>query len=285
MLVDHHGLSGQASVSLSINLSSFLRVVVVLAIAVTLVGCGRSGSYRYKLSIAVNTPNGIKRGSSVGEVLFWDVSIPARGTMQKLRGDALYLDLGLGARPLIALLTHRLRRKSADAISWSSEAGPDTRLLLQFYGEKSSEDFMDDLRRVAAKRGSRKLSPDDLPDLVTFADVNDPNSVIEVDPNDLQAMLGPGNSWNEITIEVVDEPITSGIEQKLPWIPSYYCAMLDGARYHDKNTLANRLSTADFSFGGPPRTDEVSKAIRKEQASPGRGDCWKFVREWQQRFR
>ena len=269
---------------MSITLSSFLRVATVLAIAVTLVGCGRSESYHYKLTMAVDTPNGIKRGSSVGEVVFWDVSIPARGTMHKLSGDALYLDLGLGARPLIALLTHRLRR-SDDVIRWSSEAGPGTRLLLKLYGEKPSEDFMDDLRRVAAKRGPRKLSPDDLPDLVTFADVNDPNSVIEVDPNDLQAMLGPGNSWNEITIEVVDEPITRGIEQKLPWIPYYYCALLDGARYHDKNTLANRLSTADFSFGGPPRTDEVSKAIRKEQASTGRGDCWKFVREWQQRSR
>jgi hypothetical protein len=197
--------------------------------------------------------------------------------------DSLYLDLGPDARPLIALLTHRLHHKYDNGIRWSPEAGPDTRLLMQLYGEKPSEDFVDDVLRIAAKRGPRKLAPDNLPDLVTFADVNDPNSVIEVDPNDLQATLGPGISWNEITIEVVDEPITKGIEQKLPWIPYYDCAMLDGAPYHDRRTLANSLSTADLSFGGPRRTDEASKAIRKERASHQEYDCWKFVKEWQKR--
>jgi hypothetical protein len=144
---------------------------------------------------------------------------------------------------------------------------------------------MDTIAQISGKRGHRTIAANELPELVTFANVNDPNTVTEVDPNDLQATLGPGIRWNEITIEVVDEPVTNGIEQKLPWIPYYHCATLDGARYQDKRTLANSLSTADFSFGAPPRTDEVSKAIRKEQASVGGGDCWKFAREWQQRSR
>jgi hypothetical protein len=59
--------------------------------------------------------------------------------------------------------------------------------------------------------------------------------------------------------------------------------MLDGAPYHDRRTLANSLSTADLSFGGPRRTDEASKAIRKERASHQEYDCWKFVKEWQKR--
>jgi hypothetical protein len=86
---------------------SFLRLAAIILIGVCLTGCGKSESYRYKLTLAINTPQGVKRASSVVEVLFWDVSIPARGTMHKLRGEALYLDLGPGARPLIALLTRR----------------------------------------------------------------------------------------------------------------------------------------------------------------------------------
>jgi hypothetical protein len=62
-----------------------------------LTGCGKSESYRYKLTLAVSTPDGTKGGSSVVEAAFWDVSIPERGTMHKLRGEALYLDLGPGA--------------------------------------------------------------------------------------------------------------------------------------------------------------------------------------------
>jgi hypothetical protein len=86
----------------------FMRLGALVVMSLCLAGCGRTESYSYKLTMAVNTPDGIKRGSSVVEVMFYKVSFPERGTMHKLRGEALYLDLGPGARPLIALLTSRL---------------------------------------------------------------------------------------------------------------------------------------------------------------------------------
>jgi hypothetical protein len=55
----------------------------------------------------------------------------------------------------------------------------------RIYGQTPSEDFIDDVPRLARLRGPRQITPADLPDLVTFADVKDPKSVIEVDPNDL----------------------------------------------------------------------------------------------------
>jgi hypothetical protein len=54
---------------------------------------------------------------------------------------------------------------------------------------------MDDVPRIGRMPGPRKIAPNDLPDLVTFADVNDPKSVIEVDRNDLRASLGPNITW------------------------------------------------------------------------------------------
>src|SRR5690349_16684307 len=127
---------------------SLSRLAAVAVMGLALSACGRSESYHYKLTLAVNTPNGVKRASSVAEVSFFDVSIPARGTMHKLRGEALYLDLGPGARPLIALLTHGLHRKYDDGIRWSLEAGPDTRLILRAYGEAPSQDFVEDVPRI-----------------------------------------------------------------------------------------------------------------------------------------
>src|SRR5262249_21768339 len=156
--------------------------------------CGRTESYRYKLTLAVNTPDGVKRSSSVVEVVFWDVSIPARGTMHKIRGEAVYLDLGPGKRPLVALLTSRLHPKYEGGTGWSPEAGPDIRLITQLYGRTPSQDFVDDVPRIAGMRGARKIDPNDLPDLITFTDVNDPNTVTEVDRNDLQRTLGPNIS-------------------------------------------------------------------------------------------
>src|ERR671935_1511143 len=115
---------------------SLVCFAAVLAMALALAGCVRTESYRYRLTLAVNTPEGIKRGSSVVGVTFRDVSIPARGTMHKLHGEALYLDLGPSSRPLIALLTSGLHPKyDDDGQHWTSEAGPGTRLILRAYGE------------------------------------------------------------------------------------------------------------------------------------------------------
>jgi hypothetical protein len=229
--------------------SSFLiRIIAVAAMSFCLASCGRTESYRYKLTLAVNTPDGIKRGSSVVEDVFWNFWFPEKGIGHKLRGEALYLDLGLGGRPLIALLTSQLHPKYGKEQSWSRDGGPTRNLLSRLYDVTSppSASVWNYISEIARMRGAHKITADDLPDLVTFADTNDPKSVLEVDPNNLQAALGPNVSWNEITLESTDEPITKGIELKLPWIPAYYEGTLDGERYSARKTLANTLSTADF---------------------------------------
>jgi hypothetical protein len=220
-------------------------------------GCGRTEAYRYKLTLVVDTPEGVERASSVVEVLFYDVSFPERGTMHKLRGGALYLELGPGVRPLIALLTSRRQPKHTKnyiafqkAMRWSLDAGPGDNILAELYGPRSAG-LMDDVARIAHLRGPRRINPDDLPDLVTFADVNDPKTVIEVDRNNLQTTLGANIAWHEITLESTDKPVTTGIEMKLPWLPAYHAKMLDGDTLHyygAKKTLANTYSTADFKW-------------------------------------
>lgn len=222
-----------------------LRIMAIMLMALSFAGC--SQSYRYKLTLAVNTPQGIKRGSTVVEDVFWNVWIPARGIMHRLRGEALYLDLGPGARPLIALLTSSLHEKHGVEYRWTRDAGPNDDLLAQLYGPASA-DFMDNVSRLARMRGPRRITPADLPDLVTFADVNDPKSVIEVNPNDLRATLGQNVTWNEISLEMTDEPITTGIKAKLPWLPEYFAKnlRLDGSDHGAKRELANRLSSFDF---------------------------------------
>ena len=117
---------GVAKRVFSSEANRLLRIAAVLAMALVLSSCGQS--YRYKLTMAVNTPEGVKHGSSVGEVRFEAVSFPARGVMQKLRGEALYLDLGPGRKPLIALLTsHRPH------YAWTRDAGPGTQQMSSLY--------------------------------------------------------------------------------------------------------------------------------------------------------
>jgi hypothetical protein len=238
---------------------SFLHVAAAAMLILGLASCGdETESYRYKLTLAVNTPDGVKRASSVGEVRYRKVSVPERGTMYKLQGEALYLDLGLGAKPLLALLTSRLesqlrpkevkdRSWQLGKAGWSPDGGPAS-VLLRIYGLARSENFMADVARMARMRGPRAITLADMPDLVTFADINEPKSVIEVDPNDLQATLGPNITWNEITLESTDEPITRSIRTKLPWLPKYVAEnlRLDGSQLGGKREIANILSWADF---------------------------------------
>ncbi len=79
------------------------RVMIFLCVASALAGCGRSASYRYKLALTLNTPDGVKTASNVVEINAFDVTMPARGIGHKTTGQALYVDLGTGRRPLIAL--------------------------------------------------------------------------------------------------------------------------------------------------------------------------------------
>jgi hypothetical protein len=62
--------------------------------------------------------------------------------------------------------------------------------------------------------------------------------------------IGANLTWSEITLDSDDEPITTGLVRKLPWLLAYYSGMLDGARYRDKSTLANTSGAADFEQSG-----------------------------------
>lgn len=96
-----------------------------------------------------------------------------------------------------------------------------------------------------------EVEPKDLPDLVTFANVADPNSVMTVDAEHLDATLGQGIRWQSITIQIVDGPVTRGLEKRLPWLKSIHGPFaVDGSDrqpYANKN-LANKLHRAQFIF-------------------------------------
>ncbi|MEM1195596.1 MAG: hypothetical protein AAGH57_05790 [Pseudomonadota bacterium] len=90
------------------------------------------------------------------------------------------------------------------------------------------------------------------PRLVIFQDEDDPTSVTEVDPGDLEATFGAGYKLKRVGIEITDERVTEHIRMRLAWLPEYYDRMLDGNRLNTieaKNRLANSLSQNSFEIG------------------------------------
>ena len=84
------------------------------------------------------------------------------------------------------------------------------------------------------------------PMFVTFSDPSDPTTVREVDPEDIGV--------SKINIEITDEDVTTGIEERLVWLPTYYDRKLSGsttesARDQRKNGISARLGGGSFSAG------------------------------------
>ena len=83
-----------------------IRFLTALGSATMLRGCGFLGysSYRFKMTVEVETPHGLKTGSSVYEVQAYKTTDLATGggsSDSDLRGEALALDLP-GGKTLFA---------------------------------------------------------------------------------------------------------------------------------------------------------------------------------------
>jgi len=178
-------------------------LVLVLALSV-LSGCRDHNSWRQKLIVEVETPQGRVAGASVVQVESWFGQLPASGNEvnHEVTGEATVVALG-GGRFLFALLGGSVERF--------------------FYAlENRSRNLGKDLDRIARMQGeSRVLKPENYPLMVTFADINDPASVARVDPDDLAASFGPGYALSSITLAITDEPVTKGrVEAVLGWMES-----------------------------------------------------------------
>ena len=198
---------------------------VVLGALLAVSGCSakdETPDYRYRLTVEVDTPEGVKTGSSVIEVtqkLVRPGSSPAHRAIERhARGEAVAVDLPDG-RTLFALL------RSEDDVDWASAvmqtAAP------KIAGETFEEKFDNMLLIKGEKVLPRHWPPfagglvmSGYPTLVTFGDLDDPTSVEEVDPDDLAATFGEGVGLKRIAVQMTDDPVTTGIEQRLGWVPS-----------------------------------------------------------------
>jgi hypothetical protein len=231
---------------------AILISMAIMLVALAVGGCGRSESYRYKLTLSVDTPDGVKTAFNVVEVRH-AATQPTRGVNTRVKGEALYLDLGPGRRPLIALLTKRLPDSlGPQQAMWWRHWGGDapTTILAILNGENiKTAQTLDVVARFRNWRGPNTIATADLPDLVTFADIRDPASVMAVDPDDLSAALGDGVAWKSLTLEVTDEAMTTGIEHKLqPWLTKR-TPYLSGRSTSTSNDLPNTLHGGNFILG------------------------------------
>jgi hypothetical protein len=250
------------------------RSVAIIALLATTASCGSGGNsnatretagggkvyptYRYRLTVEVETPEGLRSGSSVIEVATSKGSkyaIPSPGALSyKVCGEAVAVDLGARGA-LFALL------RSDESADWAAGAfeamAPSVSIEEQI---KSDDEYGDRRARALALRGLQvvprfrePLRPSNeprsgYPMLVRFTDIADPKTVAKVNPDDLAMSFGKGVKLKRITVERTEDAVTTGIEKRFSWWTSFRDRHFDGTSTISQDLTTDALS-ASLSSG------------------------------------
>ena len=148
----------------------FLLALPLLA----LTGCRVRHDWHQKLTLVVQTPAGEVSGSAVVGVTALFGNIPMTGTEVEysVQGEATVVEVAPG-RYLFALV-----RGSEERFYYAARD--------RFSGMQRGKW----LGKIARQTEAVSLLPDNVPMLVTYADITDPASVLQIDPDDLDAVFG-----------------------------------------------------------------------------------------------
>lgn len=208
-----------------------LPILLLVGIFAYVVANNVSGTWHYKMTIEIETPEGVKSSSAVHEVSNSATNIkildfPEGGNPAEFKGEAVVINMGEGEPPLFAVLG-----SDPEYIFYHTfpvpGGGPTTVNGIKYYNSLDA--------------GLKKDAPIKYyPKLVTFTDMNDPKSVKLVLAAEkcfrgtlreseckehgpyiatdyLEELFGAGVKLKDITLEVTDEPTTWGVvDQYLP---------------------------------------------------------------------
>lgn len=180
-----------------------------------------SGTWRYKVTVTVETPEGIKTGSAVRVASTYTEQsiIPQQGGRfyNISRGEAVVVDLGKRG------------------------------VLFSIMSGQDEAEFV--FKSFAGKEKTNKISSTLVKypyvSTLTFTDLNNPKTVKGVEYKNLAKSFGEGVTLKEVTVEITDEPVTTGIEKWLPWLSKTY-GYISGKHGSFGNTLYDRLDSGDF---------------------------------------
>lgn len=200
-----------------------------------------TNSFRYRLTVVVETPEGLRTGSGVVEATAR--SQPAFGSASSVlttaKGEAVTVDLGARGLLFVLLKGNRENEHASSAGSIVYYVFPTAR--------GGGEALPENVRRYQEQTLSARLTLAQMPLMVRFRDPLVPASVERVDPANLAASFGAGVRLRDVTLATTRDPVTSGIVKWLPWAAGPpQDTYLDGQKTSDLRTFANILHQGHF---------------------------------------
>ena len=185
----------------------------------TLTSCSAfapSSTIRYRMTIRVETPQGLRSGSSVIEVTVTEGRRLGddSGLRQTVRGEAAAVDMPNG-QTLFATLRSKDGGRDYPAYLMHSalKNGVVTPPLSRFY---ESWDWQAEQAEANKIKPTIELAEIDYPILTRFREKADWRTIEVVNPNDLKTVFGIGIRLNGIFLTVTTDRVTSNIDTKLP---------------------------------------------------------------------
>jgi hypothetical protein len=185
----------------------FARFGAAIALLLLVGGCGSNTATRFRLTAKVETPQGVRTGSSVIEVVWHRPGAFAKSILGSqasgsytIRGEAVAVDLP-GGQTLFLLLR--------------SPADPDWPAWV--LGQIGHGEVRPVPRRWRYGPGAGTMT-DNYPWFVRFGDITKPETVEEVDSDDLAASFGDGYALKALTFQHTNDAVTAGIRRKLYWL-------------------------------------------------------------------
>lgn len=224
-------------------MKKFLSILIALTV-VTLTGVAcadtsavPTASWRYKMTVTVETPEGLKTGSAAREVI-----IPSglNRIYPKVKGEAVVVDLG--------------KRGVLFALMRGPLSGPDYgyHVVFDVFPSPNPPLTPEGVNYYKTLKSAKAvLTPEQYPMFVRFKDINNPKTVenvldferigdgypihYRIKADHTEEMFGQGVKIKQVTLEMTDEPVTWGIEKWISWLPSVKMSYLDGS-HHSRNS-------------------------------------------------
>ncbi len=221
-------------------------VAVVIAVPLLVLNaCVESYSWKEKVTLVVETPSGLKTGSSIVEVgLSFERFLPGHPggrTHISIRGESPFVEIAPGRYIFSLIYIHSLK----------GSANPLAPAVLQ---RELPSDYPERGRELSRLNAKKVLNAQQYPILVTFDDLRYPDTVRRLESSDFRQIFGPGVRLREIVLET--NPAEGEAEKKLisilPWLCQHE-GYLDGASNSSrsaKNRFANSISPSSFILGG-----------------------------------
>ncbi|MDH5723492.1 MAG: hypothetical protein OEY94_09250 [Alphaproteobacteria bacterium] len=192
----------------------FTQTLAILVCGFVLTSCDYifPSSWNYRITVEIETPEGVKSGSAVREVqavLQPKITPETHPISYGTLGEAVVVDLGERG-VVFALISSESYNEVYKAFPSSVRTNKER---IQYYSSLTK-----------GKKTELKTS---LPWLATFTDRTNPLSLTGVDRLNMDKTFGEGVKFKRITIEMTDDPVTWGVVDK--YLPkSFKSVLVDG---------------------------------------------------------